>query len=223
MSESSSKLDPPAASNVIPVTADELLAGSKPPSVAGPPPAPPAAAPPADTGPEGPAQGLTRDAAGVVFDPEKHLPKPNSKTGRWMPKGGRKPSQAIDPPAAASYVPEDAPAAPIPAGGDVFEAMADMHCRAFYGVAVAFLSDEWLPESGEHEANRRALASYYRAKGMTPDSPGYALALVAITYAGKRIAMPKTQTRLQTFKAWAVRLFANWRGQRSAAQIAHVQ
>ncbi len=219
MSESAEKPAAPATDNVIPVTADELVQGARLPEVSAPPsPAPtPPAAPPAAASPEGPEPGLTRDSAGIPFDAEKHLPKTHPRTGRWMPKGGKRAAPAPESP---SFVPEDAPAKPE-AVVDVHEAMADIHCRAFYGVAVAFLSDEWLPESGEHEANRKALAAYYRAKGLQPDSPGYALALVAITYAGKRLAMPKTQTRLQTFKAWLGGVWASWQGRRTAAKIAN--
>lgn len=44
----------------------------------------------------------TPDDHGTPFDPVRHIPKKHPKTGRWMPKGGRK----VNPPAAASATTE---------------------------------------------------------------------------------------------------------------------
>jgi hypothetical protein len=35
-------------------------------------------------------------AKGVPFDPARHIPRTNPKTGAWMPKGGRKPKTASE-------------------------------------------------------------------------------------------------------------------------------
>ena len=206
------------------VTAEQLIAGAPPPPAPNRPPEETAAAP---GGPVSapPIPGVTADSGGTPFDPLRHLAKKNPTSGRWMPRGGRKPAAgsfipADEGPPGASSAPAGAGGPVAPAGPDVYRAMADMHVRAFYGVTVGLLSDEWLPQSGEHETNVDVLAAYYRAKGMTPDSPGYALILVGITYAGKRLAMPKTQTRLAGFRAWVGRLIASWRGRQAADKLA---
>lgn len=63
------------------------------------------------------------DSKGTPFDAAKHLPKKNAKTGRWMPRGGRKPkSQTLQatpnvqtvPPPAAPVTPDPQPTAPQP-------------------------------------------------------------------------------------------------------------
>lgn len=207
------------------------------------PPAGPGPVPPVETGPAPDPTGepITDappvDGAGVPFDPNRHLPTKHPKTDRWMPR--RRPaadpagSGPTDPPESGSFIangdePEPGPATPAATGsptapaGDVHNVMAELHCRAFYGIAVAFLSDEWLASKDEHRANVDTLAAYYRAAGITPDSPGWALVAQAAAFAGRRFAMPKTQTRLGMFKSWIVAKVAGWRGARRAAAVASV-
>jgi len=59
--------------------------------------------PPAAASPVAPG---TLDRQGTPFNPVRHIAKQHPRTGRWMPKGGRKAA----PPAAASATTETAPA-----------------------------------------------------------------------------------------------------------------
>jgi hypothetical protein len=174
------------------------------------------------------------DGGGVPFDASKHLPKKHPRSGRWMPR--RKPKGETGPvptEETGSVVGTDeepvAGPAGVPSGAnsptdgpDVFTVMADLHCRAFYGVSVAFLSDEWLASKEEHRTNVDTLAAYYRLTGMSPNSPGFALLAQGVAFAGKRLALPKTQTRLGMLRAWFGAKWAGWRGKRRAAAVAHV-
>ncbi len=62
-----------------------------------------------------------RDAGGVPFDSARHLPRKHPHSGRWMPKGGRKPgassaaTSSASSPGASSNVSRPAPASFIPA------------------------------------------------------------------------------------------------------------
>lgn len=173
------------------------------------------------------------DDAGTPFDASKHLPTKHPRTGRWMPRRKPKANGSEPPPTdTGSVIGADDEPTPEPTGStdptgaptgpDVYAVMADLHCRAFYGIAVAVVSDEWLPEKAEHRANIETLAAYYRATGMKPDSPGWALLAQGVAFAGKRLAMEKTQTRLGMLKAWFVTKFAGWRGARRATALQNV-
>lgn len=166
------------------------------------------------------------DGAGVPFDPNRHLPKQHPITKRWMPR--RLPKGATAPGSTSSIVTEDEPtdaagAEPTSSTGttpgDVYRTMAELHCRAFYGVSAGLISDEWIATREEHGANVETLAAYYRAKGIQPDSPGIALTLHFLGFAGKRLAMPKTQTRLGAVKAWIGGLWLKWQGKRRSRAI----
>lgn len=170
------------------------------------------------------------DGGGTPFDADRHLHKRHPRTGRWMPR--RRPATGnghestetatgsvvgYDEPAAAE------PSAPAPPSEhDVCVVMAELHCRAFYGVAVAFLSDEWLAAKDEHRTNVETLAAYYRASNIRPDSPVIALLAQAVAFGGKRLALPKTQTRLGMLSGWIRQKISSWRGARRAAALRSV-
>lgn len=241
----SSLFSEPPPVNPAAVAAAESVAGSVPP-VGAPGSAPVASVGSSVGGPiEQPTGGPTgpapeTDAAGVPFDPDRHIPKRHPKSGRWMPKrpartggttggtGGGPGNGSVvgtDPgPIGEPTGPTDPTGTGQPAesGPDVFSVMADLHCRAFYGVSVAFLSDEWLATKEEHRTNVETLAAYYRATGMRPDSPGWALLVQGVAFAGKRLTMPKTQTRLGMLRSWIAARWASWRGARRASQLAQI-
>lgn len=64
-----------------------------------------------------PIAGETKDAKGVPFDSARHLPRPNSKTGCWMPKSpgrGRKPDAVVSPASIPTPPPSSAPITDAP-------------------------------------------------------------------------------------------------------------
>lgn len=160
----------------------------------------------------------------------------NANAGRKSPAGAPKKAPAVrSAPQSASFIPPETPAAQasapqapaedatLPAAGkiDKYDLAADMYCRAAYGLAASALSDEWMPDDdSEHEALRASVAAYLRAKGEIDLSPGQALALAVLGYAGKRIPRPKTQARLSVFFQRVKDWFAGLRGMRRAQSIA---
>lgn len=54
----------------------------------------------------------TTDRNGVPFDPARHLPKAHPRTGRWMPRGGRKPKNALPSSLSTSSPPDHTAATP---------------------------------------------------------------------------------------------------------------
>lgn len=106
-----------------------------------------------------------------------------------------------------------------PAGGpDRFDMIADVYTRAAVAGAMGLLGDEWAPDDeSEFVALRNSAAAYLRATQRDDLPPGWALAFAALTYAGKRLPRPKTQSRLAFFRA---KFAAWWRGHAVARQVA---
>gem|GEM_PF-4449955 len=181
-----------------------------------------------------PAAPVDCDAKGVPFDPDRHLPVKHPRTGCWMPR--RKPAAGTPPPkapasagcAAGSDAPPPdlsdiaaaarSPESPKAAGPDRFEAIADVYCRAGIAGAMGLFGDEWAPDdNAEFVALRQSAAAYLRATNREDLPPGWALAFAVLTYAGKRLPRPKTQSRIAFFRA---KLSAWWRGRSVARQMA---
>lgn len=129
------------------------------------------------------------DRGGVKFDGKRHLRRLHPTTGRWMPKGGRRPKS----PAASSrpgveqpsYIPASVPPAPpspdsvktitdeIPsaaqstAADDQADAAGECAARALqFAAGIVFDSpDDCTPPGPEHRSMVRAFAAYIRAKG----------------------------------------------------------
>ncbi len=154
-----------------------------PPAVTPPSPAPAPA-------PAAPTSGET-DAGGVPFDPAKHTGKKHPKTGRWMPRGGRKPGHKSADPApagaawsdaerAAATAPatpanaeliDDGHPAPAPGAPPVAKAKdaAEVACRSIYAVvgAVTKSGAEAKADPEDHENLRDTAAAYIESKGWT--------------------------------------------------------
>ena len=182
-----------------------------------------------------PAAPVDCDAKGVPFDPERHLPVKHPRTGCWMPR--RKPAASTPPPkapaSAGAAAGSDAPPPDLsdidraakgledtakPAGPDRFAILADVYCRAGIAGAMGLFGDEWAPDdAAEYVALRDSAAAYMRATNREDLPPGWALGFALLTYAGKRVPRPKTQSRIAFFRA---KLAAWWRGHSVARQVA---
>ena len=87
------------------------------------------------------------------------------------------------------------------------------------GVVVG--GDEWNPrkdvETGldEREVLQCAFGDYFELKNLQDIPPGVALATAVIAYVTPRLAMPKTQTRLQRCKEWVFSKIAKRRARRA--------
>lgn len=191
-----------------------------------PAPAPAAAPEPAPAAPRGPVIPPKTDRAGVPFNPEKHCDAMHPKSGRWMPKKPKRPESgstlgsARTPaakPAAFSTVAPDTPAAapnPEPAAEiptDQFKIAAVGACTVLYSVGMTIGGDEWRPSDDEHANLAQSFEAYFRVKGITDLSPGWALAIALVAYAGPRFRGPKTVTTLQKIGGFFARIGAWWK------------
>ena len=206
------------------------------------PPAPATPAPQAPVTPATPPADAPKDVNGVSFDPTKHATNADGtprrdKLGRFFSNrfGG---SKAKAPVATlevkpVSFIPEATPtgqstppvtpkteAVKVPEGqgSDRFTLLADVCARAALSGLMAALGDEWAPDDdAEYIGLRDSVAAYLRATNREDLSPGWALAFAGVTYAGKRLPRPKTQTRIAFFmdkvRAW-------WRGRSVARTVA---
>ncbi len=159
------------------VTASDISPVSMPtPTVPTGTPAPAPAAPALDT--------AKIDRGGIVFDPARHIDRQNKLTGRWMPRGGRKPGVKSSPPpapvqSAPSFIPKDAPPAPaaekpatpgataVEPAADNSEDAAECAARAlqFAAGTVFDAHKDCTPPPDEHRSMTRSFAAFIRSKG----------------------------------------------------------
>jgi hypothetical protein len=172
-----------------------------------------------------------RDALGRAFDAVKFAadeagnPKKDSK-GRFYSRNlGKRPAEPApdlsDIDRAAKGQAPEAPAGSAPAAAgspDRFDLLADVYTRAAVAGTLALFSDEWAPDdAAEFIGLRNAAAAYLRATQRDDLPPGWALGFACLTYAGKRLPRPKTQSRLAYYRAI---LSAWWRGRQHSRAVA---
>lgn len=209
------------------VTADDVAPPPPPvptaPAVEAAPAPAPAVPPAAD-----PADPLQLDKAGVPFDAAKHLRRKHPATGRWMPKGGRRPKSATfpstpaaegPPPPAPSFVPKVAPPPPAPSpdaepsasAGPAPEPVADhsreagecaAHALQFLAGTVFDAHADCAASPGEHRGMVEAFAAYVRSKGWQATA-GAATFLVVVAYLLRVIRKDKPRAKLSAWIAEA--------------------
>lgn len=198
------------------------------------PPAMPTPTAPASTAAEPPSapaassaqivDETNRDSAGVPFDATKHTRK-HPKTGRWMPRGGRKPRQPGQPAAGApetpapSFIPKDAPP-PSPAESNapeskaepasappVTESGADYSADAGecvsealqFGAGVVFdAPDDCAASPAEHKRMSSAFAAFVRSKNWQATA-AVAAALVVVAFILRTLKKDKPRAK---FRSW---------------------
>ena len=173
-----------------------------------------------------PSPDAEKDDGGVPFDPARHIHHKNRHTGRWMPKGGRKPgSKAAPAPAPApqpqSFIPSTEPAAPKeeaaakPAaaasavsgaagpGETVTDHSSDageVASRAIQFTAGVILKapEDCTAAPVEHKHMVNATAAYIRSKGWQTTA-GIGLLLMFAAWLLKVMQKPKPQ---ETVRSW---------------------
>jgi hypothetical protein len=90
---------------------------------------------------------------------------------------------------------------------------------------VALFGDEWQPEQLPHASEEEVLIHsfdrYFQAKGVYDIPPGFALAIGLGSYAARRLSKPKTRTRFEQFKDWAVGKFYTYKSKRNKKDASH--
>lgn len=200
------------------ISAENIAPASLPaPTSAAPTPAPESA--PAPASPDSASPGTT-DAKGTPFDPARHVPRLHPRTGRWMPRGGRKPG--VTPPAspppgespagapAPSYIPEEEP--PPPANEDAkagesatpavdhSDDAGEVVCSSIEVIAgiVFDAPEDCTPAPAEHKNMVRAVAAYIRAKGWQATA-GVGILLMFGAYLLRVLRKPKPNA---TVRRW---------------------
>lgn len=166
----------------------------------------------------------TLDSKGTPFDAARHVPRLHPRTGRWMPRGGRKPG--VTPPAGSapgasqdapsappppSYIPPEEPAPasdekpgasaePPPPTVDHSDDAGEVVCSSIEVIAgIVFDSPEdCTPAASEHKNMVRATAAYIRAKGWQA-SAGVGLLLMFGAYLLRVLRKPKPNA---TVRRW---------------------
>lgn len=213
--------DPVATPAAPPITASELTAplaaAMPPPSETTLPEETPAATPPA---PEGP-----KDTRGTVFDPARHMAKPDgtpakNRHGRFYSKdighpgktsaparpakpapvfNGPAPSRSSPPPhASTEFEASSDPANQIPRAlpvVDQYDLLADVYLRNGYGPLMLAFGEEILPDSEEHLALKNSLAAWLRIRRAKEFSPGLAFAMTAGAIFMKKLEKPTVRER----------------------------
>lgn len=150
---------------------------------------------------------VLRDKDGTVFDPKIHCADDSgqpvtTKHGRYRKRPGR---HAVSIPAKTE-------------SGGIRPGTYEAACAAtaiFIQTSVAFFGDEWqpevLPHTNEEDQMAAAFQRYFEVKGIVDFPPGVALSICLMSYAGRRLARPKTQSRFMQLKDALAAKFLKWR------------
>ncbi len=102
---------------------------------------------------------------------------------------------------------------PAKAGGAIAESI--------FALGQALGGEEWTPAVNhqygidERAQMHDAWSRYCESKGLDDVPPGLAVLIACFAYAGPRFAMPKTKSRLQKAKEWAVGKWVGWKLRKS--------
>lgn len=164
----------------------------------------------------------TADAHGTPYDPARHIPSLHPRTGRWMPRGGRKagamPAPSASPgaspepsaPPQPSYIPAEEPppqasadpqpSAPPPPSVDHSDDAGEVVCSSIEVIAgiVFDAPEDCTPAAAEHKNMVRAVAAYIRAKGWQATA-GVGLLLMFGAYLLRVLRKPKPNA---TIRRW---------------------
>lgn len=156
------------------------------------------------------------DAEGTAFDPAIHAtddagrPK-KTKTGKWSKKRGRKSRTGYSQKQAGKT------------SADIEAEQAGLAtAQVIFTMGVAIGGEEWQPviddSTGVNEPHQmaQAWAEYYKATGITNMPPWLTVVIACGSYAMPRLAMPKTQTRLQRLRGWIGQQFKAYRKRKNA-------
>ena len=174
-----------------------------------------------------------KDTNGAGFDPAVHVTDSNgdpvtTSSGKLRKRPGRK--AGGDAPRQASHIgtPGTTGTSTQNSGQDVsFKRRATgVHAaRMLTSVSVMIGGEEWKPIKNaqygvdEQEGLNEAFADYFEAKEMEDIPPGMVLAMVMLSYAGPRFAMPKTQSRVGKLKDWFASKYFNYKVKKSGGKV----
>lgn len=90
-------------------------------------------------------------------------------------------------------------AEPEPASAPLYAEMGNVMAVTITSSCTMLLGPEWKPEQQEIDGLTAAWAKYFEASGISEFPPWLMLAMVHVSYAGKRLTMPETKSRLRQF------------------------
>jgi hypothetical protein len=95
-----------------------------------------------------------------------------------------------------------------PVADDIkYQATGASTAQAVFMLGVVLGGEDWKPKPEENQMMSGAFADYYRAKGIKDIPPGVLVVIALTSYAGPRLFMPKTKTRLAAAATWVKRKF----------------
>ena len=160
------------------------------------------------------------DVDGNPFDPNIHKTNKSgeptlSPKGKLIKKPGRKPGQNKKSVIGGINTPEQPKVSPEEQVRLTARASGTMAANLLITFGVVVGGDEWQPKkiestgTDEKSMLEMAFADYFEATGKTDIPPGLALTAAIGGYMLPRFAMPKTKTRLQKFRDWIVKKWAD--------------
>lgn len=162
------------------------------------------------------------DKSGAVFDPAIHETGADGKgiinsKGMWKRPRGRKVGQ---PAASRLAEPRKGTGATAPADGSTSPEAAIAGAQiaeAIFALGVVIGGEEFQPiynpENGinERAAMSSAFARLCEEKGIRDIPPGIAVTIAVVGYIAPRFFMPKTKTRMESFKGWLAEKYLAWK------------
>lgn len=147
------------------------------------------------------AATVERDKNGIAFDATIHTGS-RLKDGTWRVRRSAK--------GLASKVAK--PAGSVDAANEAQSRAAGAAAAgALFMLGRAFGGEEWAPTAEEVKMQSDAWSNYFVAKNVRDFPPGIALVIAVGSYAGPRLAMPKTREKMGRAKSWFTLRAIKWR------------
>lgn len=168
-------------------------------------------------------EGAASDKFGHAFDASIHATNADGSpkltpTGRFakLSKSTRESTLRVP-----GKSPATSPAVPASVSKEVAaRASGKGAANLFIMGCLVIGGEEWMPQAdprtgmNEREMLEAAFGDYFVATGKTDLPPGWALAAGIFMYAGRRFAMPKTQSRIAKAKSWLVAKYVNFKNRK---------
>lgn len=168
-------------------------------------------------------EGASQDKFGHAFDPAIHATNADGSpkltpTGRFakLSKSTRESTLRVP-----GKQPATSPAAPASVSKEMAaRASGKGAANLFIMGCLVIGGEEWMPQAdpksglNEREMLEAAFGDYFVATGKTDLPPGWALAAGIFMYAGRRLGMPKTQSRIAKVKSWLVAKYVNFKNRK---------
>lgn len=155
------------------------------------------------------------DKDGVPYDPALHTGS-RLKDGTWRKrKNPGNPGSVVAPSRKRNSAPAIEAANATAATNAEAIATGTVVATMFLGACQSIGGEEWEPSEQERDFQTAAWQAYCVAKNYKELSPGFALFVALGSYAGPRLAKPKTAEKIGKAKTWILLRVAKWKLKRA--------